>query len=63
MTAAGSSSAAEHVFSRNSLKGKAKINALHDAFWKSGMGGFTHFVVPSLDLVITKWAAITDNTI
>jgi len=36
------------------LKGKAKISALHDAFWKSGAGSFALIIVPSLDLVIYK---------
>ena len=30
------------------------LAAPHDAFWKSGAGGFCIFVVPSLDLVIYK---------
>jgi hypothetical protein len=37
--------------------------APRDALWKSGAGGYSLYVVPSLDLVIPKWVEMNVNTI
>jgi hypothetical protein len=39
------------------------LHVRRDASWKSGAGGFALIIMPSLDLVISKWAATTGHKI